>query len=115
MFRISIGRSTGAAAALLILALAGGCATAPSAQPSETRPGTWQQYADPDGDSSVDAYQNGPDYIRVRFSDGSEYLYTYNSAGADDVERMKQLAQSGDGLNSYIVKNARYDYESKQR
>ncbi|MDO9557186.1 MAG: hypothetical protein Q7J82_06355 [Coriobacteriia bacterium] len=59
-------------------------------------------------------YEVGPDYIRVRFSDGSVYLYTYASAGESNIERMKQLARSGDGLNSFIMSNVRKKYESKQ-
>jgi curli biogenesis system outer membrane secretion channel CsgG len=108
--------------ALVAVTVLGGCTTAPSessysppAAPVQVEVSGWQAYADPDGDSSVAAYEIGDDYVRVRFSDGSVYLYTYASAGASHVERMKELARSGDGLNSYIMNNVKYDYESKQR
>jgi hypothetical protein len=97
-----------------------GCSPAPSATGGDTPAssqqgsGGWETYADPDGDSSVAAYEIGDDYIRVQFTDGSIYLYTYASAGSSDIERMKELARAGDGLNSYIMRNAKYDYESKQ-
>lgn len=127
--RLQVGRRTsgwphgGSVGQSLLTALAAvvvlsGCAVTPSdnsysplADAAQVEPGGWQEYADPDGDSSVDAYEIGEDYIRVRFSDGSVYLYTYASAGAPHIERMKELARSGDGLNSYIMNNVKYDYE----
>lgn len=117
-----IGR--GSCALVLALAVLSGC-SAPSGQTtgdiqftptaSSTQPSGWQQYADPNGDSSVDAYEIGSDYVQVRFTDGSVYLYTYASAGESNIERMKELAQSGNGLNSFIMNNVKYDYASKQR
>ena len=61
-----------------------------------------QRYSDIDRDSGVVAYEAGADFIRVRFSDGSIYLYNYASAGAHNIEQMKILAARGDGLNAYI-------------
>jgi hypothetical protein len=88
---------------------------APTTEKSqESQSPRWEDYADIDGDSGIDAYQIGPDYIRVRFDTGSVYVYTYTSAGRSDIEAMKALARSGDGLLSYIMRNAKYDYESKQ-
>ena len=59
-------------------------------------------YKNTGGDSGVAAYECGSDYIRVRFSTGKVYLYTYQSAGSSNIEQMKRLAQSGSGLNSFI-------------
>lgn len=70
-------------------------------------------YKDIDGDSGVEAYEIGEDFIRVRFSKGGVYLYTYASAGAGNVEEMKRLAVRGDGLNAYINKYAKKLYASK--
>jgi hypothetical protein len=61
-----------------------------------------ERYRDIDGDSGVTGYENGPDYIRVKFSDGSVYLYTHASAGSDNIEDMKRLAVAGEGLNAFI-------------
>lgn len=74
-----------------------------------------ERYRDIDGDSGIAGYENGPDYIRVKFSDGSVYLYTYASAGSDNIEDMKRLAVAGDGLNAFINKNVRKRYEKKER
>lgn len=74
-----------------------------------------ERYKDIDGDSGVAAYEIGTDYIRVQFSDNSVYLYTYTSAGANNIEQMKKLAASGDGLNAFINKNVRKKYAKKER
>lgn len=65
-------------------------------------------YKDINGDSGVYGYEIGTDYINVQFKDGS--VYTYLSAGRDKVEIMKVLAESGNGLNSFINRYARKLY-----
>ena len=75
----------------------------------------WHDYSDPDGNSSIASYQIGSDYVSVRFTDGSIYTYTDASAGEQNIERMKDLARTGDGLNSFILANVTYDYESRSR
>jgi hypothetical protein len=72
-------------------------------------------YKDIDGDSGVYAFEYGIDFIRVEFSTRSVYLYTYNSAGVENIERMKILAQRGEGLNAYINKSVRKLYARKER
>jgi len=72
-------------------------------------------YKDIDGDSGVWAYEIGADFIRVQFSTGAVYLYTYTSAGVHVIERMKQLARNGDGLNAFINTTVRKAYERKER
>ncbi len=61
-------------------------------------------------DSGVDAYEAGANYILVRFKTGDTYKYNYNSAGASHIEKMKNLAAAGSGLNSYINKYVKYNY-----
>lgn len=72
-------------------------------------------YFDVDGDSGVEAYECGPDYIRVLFRSGAIYLYTYRSAGRSAVEHMKSLARSGNGLNAFINSVVRHMYERRER
>lgn len=67
------------------------------------------------GDSSVSGYKHDDSSITVRFSDGSVYRYTESSVGSYNLEEMKRLAERGEGLNSYIMRNCKYDYESKQQ
>lgn len=73
----------------------------------------WVPYADNTGKSNIHSYRIGSDYIDVQFKSGNKtiYRYTYSSAGKDKVEAMKDLAKKGQGLNSYINKNAKKLYE----
>lgn len=73
-----------------------------------------ERYRNIDGDSGVVAYENGPDFIRVQFESGAVYLYTYASAGPQNIERMKTLANSGEGLNAFINKYVRKMYAKKE-
>lgn len=63
------------------------------------------------GNSNITGYQIGDENIQVMFRNSEMYNYTYDSAGVDNVEQMKQLAQSGSGLNSFILNNVKDDYE----
>ena len=64
-----------------------------------------QKYNDIDGDSNIDKFEMGDDYIVVKFMDGGTYTYSYSSAGSYHIEEMKRLALSHDGLNAYINHN----------
>lgn len=102
----------------MLLGLLSGCSGAhepglPTAVASAPQDASWHIYADPDGDSSVVEYRMGPGFIEVRFSDGSQYLYTDVSAGATNIARMQQLAAQGDGLGSFIQTNVYDRYASK--
>lgn len=74
-----------------------------------------ERYKGSDGDSGIIAYEYGNDYIRVQFSTGTIYRYTYKSAGSHNIECMKVLARNGGGLNTYINTNVRKMYERKER
>ena len=74
-----------------------------------------ETYRNLGGDSGVVAYETGSDFIRVQFHDGSIYLYTYRSAGVYNIERMKGLAEYGEGLNTFINKYVRKRYERRER
>jgi hypothetical protein len=73
------------------------------------------RYKNLGGDSGISSYVIGADSIEVTFNDGSVYLYNYASAGKDNIERMKSLAESGSGLNSFINTNVKKLYASKLR
>lgn len=70
------------------------------------------RYLNIGGNSNVEAYEIGVTYIRVKFFKTAKiYTYSYESAGIENVEYMKQLAIRGNGLNSFIMKNVRTQYE----
>jgi macrodomain Ter protein organizer (MatP/YcbG family) len=71
-----------------------------------------ERYTNSGGDSGVSAYEIGSDYIIVKFSDSTRtYRYSYRKAGQNHVENLKQLAQSGNGLNSYVNKHVKNLYD----
>lgn len=72
-----------------------------------------QIYKNLGGNSNIRAYFIGEDYIDVQFNGGAVYRYSYVSAGREKVEQMKSLAIQGVGLNSFIMRYARKNYERK--
>lgn len=75
--------------------------------------GDMQPYPNRAGNSGVIAYAIHADSICVRFVDGTDYLYTYRSAGRANVECMKRLARAGRGLSSFISRHVKDRYASK--
>lgn len=71
------------------------------------------KYMDINNDSGVLSYEILEDSIKIEFKGGSIYLYTYSSAGRNNIETMKKLAKKGDGLNSFINRNVRTKYLKK--
>ncbi|MCE3278665.1 MAG: hypothetical protein K0S44_856 [Bacteroidetes bacterium] len=65
------------------------------------------------GTSGVEFYEIENKDIIVQFIDGSIYKYTYNSAGEEAVEKMKELALAGKGLTTYINQFVKDKYEAK--
>ena len=74
-----------------------------------------QEYRHVGGETGILAFEIGTDFIRVEFEDHTVYIYTYASAGSFAVERMKELAVKGEGLNTFINKYTRKNYERKER
>lgn len=72
-----------------------------------------ERYKNLSGKSGIYRYEIGNDYIRVQFSSGQTYKYSYSGkAGSLHVEKMKSLARRGSGLNSYI-RNITYNLYDK--
>ncbi|MBE2186563.1 MAG: hypothetical protein IAE99_07300 [Rhodothermales bacterium] len=74
-----------------------------------------ERYRNLGGDSGITAYEIGTDSITVEFKGGATYLYTNQSAGSGNIEQMKQLAQAGSGLNSFISRVVKKGYARKLR
>lgn len=71
-----------------------------------------QKYKNVGGDSGVEAFEIGVDFIEVKFAKTIKtYKYSYESAGKEAVEHMKKLALRGEGLNEYINRYVRDKYE----
>jgi len=74
-----------------------------------------EQYRNLAGDSGVVAYESGLDFIRVQFTSGETYLYTYESTGANAIEMMKTLAEQGRGLSTFISRTVKGAFAAKSR
>jgi len=72
-----------------------------------------ETYLNLGGNSNVIGYEIARESITVYFGDGSAYLYTYQSAGNENVEEMKRLAMAGQGLNSFIKRIVNKAYAAK--
>jgi hypothetical protein len=70
------------------------------------------RYKNLGGDSGVAGYELGTDSIIVVFKGGKRpYKWSYRKAGQQHVETMKKLAETGHGLNSYIMKRVEKLYD----
>ena len=69
-----------------------------------------KRYGNVSGQSGITRYKTGPDYIEVEFSNDRIYLYNYKSTGENNVEYMKQLAEAGSGLSTFISKIIKGNY-----
>jgi hypothetical protein len=74
-----------------------------------------QPYRDLSGNSGVDSYESGDDWIKIRFRRGDAYVYDHATTGAHHVEHMKELAKLGRGLSTYISQHVRDAYARKER
>ncbi|BCG09851.1 MULTISPECIES: hypothetical protein [Buttiauxella] len=72
-------------------------------------------YANRGGNSGVVSYETTPNSITVKFKDGWKYVYDENKPGTAIVTKMKELAQAGHGLNSYISTVVKSNFSSKYR
>jgi hypothetical protein len=73
------------------------------------------RYKNLGGDSKVASYEIGETSITIQFRDTSTYLYTEESTGKADLDRMKELAIAGQGLNTFIGKRIKTRYAKKIR
>ena len=69
-----------------------------------------KNYLNLGGNSNVKFYDYDATSIKIQFSTGAPYIYSYQSAGRENVENMKRLADRGVGLNSFVMRNARKLY-----
>lgn len=63
-------------------------------------------YKDINNDSSVIAYDYTDTSIKVQFESGKVYEYYGSIIGLQHLSNLKRLADSGDGLNEYIIRNS---------
>ena len=71
------------------------------------------RYKNSGRNSGVISYEIDSSSITVQFHDRTSYRYTSASVGIDNLNKMKRLAQSGSGLNSFINKYVKNRYSQK--
>jgi hypothetical protein len=69
-----------------------------------------ERYGNASADSGVEAYEIGPDWIKVRFRNGPTYVYDGVKPGAEHVTKMQALAREGRGLSTYISQHVQKAY-----
>ena len=70
-------------------------------------------YRSQGGVGGVIAYDYGADWIKLQFTGGKSYTYKSIGVGAENIKTMKQLADAGRGLTTFVnthpnVKNGYY-------
>jgi len=55
--------------------------------------------------AGVVKFSYGDGFIWIEFNDGRIYLYTEKVSGIDAINRMKQLAEQGEKLSTFINQN----------
>ncbi len=71
------------------------------------------RYRNQSGESGVTAYDIGKDSVTIQFTGGDRYLYTERSAGAENIAKMRELAEGGRGLSTFISQHIRQRYARK--
>ena len=74
-----------------------------------------QPYRNRSGNSGVVAFSLGHHHIDIEFQDGHRYRYDYAIPGQQQVETMKTLARSGQGLATFINQHVRERFAAKLR
>ena len=74
-----------------------------------------RQYGGNKSRPGVRGFEIGPDSIDVEFSSGWIYHFSYQKPGQPRVEKMKELAESGHGLSTFISKHVKNRFESRRR
>ena len=65
-------------------------------------------------ESGVIAYEILPEGIRVQFISEEVYYYSNTNPGEEHVLKMKELAEKGRGLATYISQKIRSNFDHKE-
>ena len=74
-----------------------------------------EKYRNLGGKSNVASYKIVKDSVTVRFADHSVYIYSNQRAGRLNVNQMKALAISGQGLGTFIGASLKEGFARKIR
>lgn len=74
-----------------------------------------KRYQNLSGKSQVTMYELAKDVVTVRYANQEVYRYSNQSAGRENVSKMKVLAQAGKGLETFINANVKEKFARKVR
>lgn len=66
------------------------------------KPKQYRRYKNAGGKSTILKYEIEKDAINIIFNNNSAYRYTNQSAGPENIAKMKSLATAGKGLDTFI-------------
>jgi hypothetical protein len=72
-----------------------------------------EHYQNKSGKSPITKFLIEDEKITVWYDDDTSYSYSYARAGQPIVEKIKELARSGEGLATYISQQAKFLYDHK--
>lgn len=81
--------------------------------PKKTR--LFRPYKNLGGKSTIAKFELEKDAINIKFTDSSAYRYTNQSAGPENIAKMKSLALAGKGLGTFIDANVKDRFLRKIR
>lgn len=74
-----------------------------------------KKYRNLSGKSAVVMYELAKDVVTVRFATEAVYRYSNQSAGSENIRKMKVLALAGKGLGTFIESNVKDKFARKVR
>lgn len=74
-----------------------------------------KKYQNLSGKSAVAMYELAKDVVTVRFATEEVYRYSNQSAGSENISKMKVLALAGKGLGTFIESNVKDKFARKVR
>jgi len=74
-----------------------------------------EKYQNLSGKSTVASYKILKDSVTIGFTSHAKYIYSNQSAGSQNVSKMKVLALAGKGLGTFIENNLKDKFSRKVR
>ncbi len=82
-------------------------------RPKKTK--IFKRYQNLSGKSDVLRYQVEKDGVTIEFKNSTAYRYTNQTAGPENIGKMKTLAHAGKGLGTFIETNLKNRFLKKVR
>ena len=74
-----------------------------------------KRYQNLSGKSQVTMYELAKDVVTIRYANQEVYRYSNQSAGRENISKMKVLAQAGKGLETFVNANVKEKFARKVR